>query len=116
MSSIIIPRASTFFGRIRLNDGQENGVLLTETDKMIFEVRNSPERESGVLFIRKIMTHDDEFEGGYGFELTPEETDIPVGTYYYGVGVQRENGEFYHVIPTDKFIIKKSIPRKVDNE
>lgn len=112
--NIIIPRASTYFGRIRLNDGQGSSVLLTETDKIIFEVRNSPEREKGVLLIRKIMTHYDEVEGGYGFELTPEETDIPVGIYYYGVGVQRENGEFYHVIPANEFIIKKSIPRKVD--
>lgn len=64
--------------------------------------------------IDKTITADHEFEGGYCFELTPEETDIPEGTYYYDIGVQRENGEFYHVCMTDEFIIDPSVTRKDD--
>lgn len=112
--SIIIPRASTYFKRIRLEDEHKNCVLLTDTDKLIFEVKKNPKDNDSRAYIKKIMTHDDEFEGGYGFELTPEETDLPEGTYCYGIGVQRKNGEYYHVISIDEFIIKQSVSRKDD--
>lgn len=111
---IIIRRASTFYGRINLSDDQHHPVLLEDTDQLIFTVRDSMETDAAEVLIRKVITADREFEGNYGFELTPEETDLPVGTYYYDVGLQRENGEFYHITIPDQFIIKQSISRKDD--
>ena len=106
---IVIGRTATFFGRILLNDGHGNGVLLTDTDKMMFSVREKPDDEYSPIIIQKTITSNDEFEGGYGFELTPEETNLPTGTYYYGIGVQRKNGEFYHIIKKEPFIIEPSV-------
>ena len=107
-------RASTFFGRIVLTDKENNTVLLTNTDKLFFSVMEKCCDNTGNHVIDKTITVDREFEGGYGFELTPEETDIPEGTYYYDIGVQRENGEFYHVCMPNEFIIYPSVTRKDD--
>lgn len=110
---IVIPRSNTYFGRITLTDGT-NTVLLAGTDKMIFAVKKNPDDENEEVLIKKIITSDREIEGGYGFELTPGETDLSPGTYFYDVGIQRENGEFYHVTQPDRFIIKQSVSRKED--
>lgn len=110
---IVIPRSNTYFGRITLTDGA-NTVLLDSTDKMIFAVKKKPNDENEEALIKKTITSDREIEGGYGFELTPEETDLPAGTYFYDVGIQRANGEFYHVTQPDRFIIKQSVSRKED--
>lgn len=111
---IVIRKASTFFGRITIADNEQNGVILDAADKLIFTVRQSLKENPGDAKIKKIITADHEFEGGYGFELTPEETNLPIGTYYYDVGLQRENGEFYHITVPDEFIIKQSMSRKED--
>lgn len=109
---LIIRKASTFFGRIRITDRSKNTVLLCDTDRLIFAVRKDPDDENAAPLIKKIITPDREFEGGYGFELTPEDTSLPAGSYCYDVGVQRQDGEFYHIIPADEFIVKASVARK----
>ena len=112
---IIARKATTYFFRIRIKDRQKNTVLLTDTDKLIFTVKKNPDNSNEQPVIKKIMTSDDELEGCYGFELTPEDTaDVSTGTYYYDAGVQRENGEFYRIMIPDQFIIKSSLSRKED--
>ena len=112
---IIVRKASTFFGRITLSDTGGNGLLLTDDDKLIFSVKRSLDDADENVIICKVLTAGNEFEGGYVFELTPEETDIPTGKYFYDIGVQRADGEFYHAAMTDEFIIKQSISRKDDD-
>lgn len=112
---IVVRKATTYFFRIRITDGNKNTVLLTDTDKLIFTVNKRLIESNDDPVIKKIMTSDDELEGCYGFELTPEDTaDISTGTYYYDAGVQRENGEFYRIMIPDQFIIKSSLSRKED--
>ncbi|MED9970004.1 MAG: hypothetical protein UFA98_08355 [Ruminococcus sp.] len=112
---IIVRKGSTFFGRIELTDRDQNVVLLEETDKLIFTVRKGYySEEEGNPLIKKVITPDREIEGGYCFELTPEETDLNPGTYYYDIGVQCENGEFYHIDMIDEFIINPSVSRNED--
>ena len=112
---LVIRKATTYFFRIRITDGNKNTVLLTGTDKLILTVKKNLDNSNEQSVIEKIMTSDDELEGCYGFELTPEDTaDTPVGTYYYDAGVQRENGEFYRIMIPDQFVIKSSLTRKED--
>jgi hypothetical protein len=112
---IIARKATTYFFRIRIIDENKNIVLLTDTDKLIFTVKKGLNDNNGDPVIKKIMTSDDELEGCYGFELTPEDTaDVSTGTYYYDAGVQRVNGEFYRIMIPDQFIIKSSLSRKED--
>ena len=112
---IIVRKATTYFFRIRITDGQKNTVLLTDTDKLIFTVKKGLNDSNEQPVINKIMTSDNELEGCYGFELTPEDTaDTPAGTYYYDAGVQRDNGEFYRIMIPDQFFIKSSLSRKED--
>lgn len=112
---IVIRKATSYFFRIRITDDQKNTVLLTNTDKLIFAVKKGLNDSNDEPVIKKIMTSNDELEGCYGFELTPEETaNTPVGTYYYDAGVQRDNGEFYRIMIPDQFFIKSSLARKED--
>lgn len=111
---IIVRKASTFFGRIILSDSSGNRLLLTDEDKVIFSVKKSLDDADEDVMIYKVLTVFDEFEGGYVFELSPEDTDIPIGRYFYDIGVQRANGEFYHATMPDEFIIKQSITRRDD--
>ncbi len=112
--TIIVRKASTFFGRLILWDTCGNGLLLTDGDRLIFSVKKSLDDADEKNIIHKTLDSGDEFEGGYVFELTPEDTDIPIGKYFYDIGVQRANGEFYHATMPDEFIIKQSIARKDD--
>ena len=109
---IVVRKASTFFGRITITDKNQNGVILDSADKLIFTVRKSLKDDPDDAKIKKVITADHEFEGGYGFELTPEETDLPIGIYHYDIGLQRENGEFYRIMIPDQFIINSSVARK----
>ena len=113
---IVIRKATTYFFRIHITDDQKNTVLLTDTDKLIFTVKKDLNDSNENSVINKIMTSDDELEGCYGFELTPEDTtDTPVGTYYYDAGVQHENGEFFRIMIPDQFIINASLARKKED-
>ena len=112
---IVIRKATTYFFRIRITDDNKNTVLLTDTDKLIFTVKKGLNDSNEQPVIKKVMTSDNELEGCYGFEITPEDTaDMPIGTYYYDAGVQRENGEFYRIMIPDQFFIKSSLARKED--
>ena len=52
-------------------------------------------------------------EDGYLFSLKPEDTKgLPSDTYYYDIGLQKANGEFYQVIPTGIFKINPAITEK----
>ena len=114
--TVIVRKASTFFGRIVLSDSEQNGLLLSEQDKLIFSVKKSlnEDDDDQDYVICKVLTADNEFQGGYVFELSPEDTNIPTGRYFYDIAIQRENGEFYHVTIPDEFIIKQSISRRKD--
>ena len=109
---VIVRKGSTFFGKINITDRDHNGILLAENDKLIFAVKKHLYDDTETPVIKKIITADRQFEGGYCFELTPEETDLTPDTYYYDIGVQRENGEFYHVCKPCQFNIHPSITRK----
>lgn len=109
---IIVRKGSTFFGRIIITDKSYNRILLTETDKLIFTVKTDLNDDNKNYIIKKIINSDRELNGEYCFELTPEETDLPAGTYFYDIGIQRKNGEFYHIDMPDEFIVKQSISRK----
>ena len=71
---LVIRKATTYFFRIRITDGNKNTVLLTGTDKLILTVKKNLDNSNEQSVIKKIMTSDDELEGCYGFELTPEDT------------------------------------------
>lgn len=110
--SITIKKASTFYGRITLTDKNNNGIIISEDDKLIFSVKKSLKDSNDEIVITKVFYDYDQLEGKYPFVLSAEETDLPIGIYYYDVGLQRKNGEFYHITTTDEFIIKESVTRK----
>ena len=108
---IVVRKASTYYGRITLTNENYDGVTLSENDKLIFSVKKSLKEDSNAL-ITKTLYHYDQLDGGYSFVLSTEETDLPAGTYYYDVGLQCGNGEFYHVTMPNQFIIRDSVARK----
>ena len=111
---IIVRRASTFYGRITLTNDNYDGITISEGDKLIFSVKKSLKENNDEILISKTLYHYDQIDGGYPFVLSAEETDLPADKYYYDIGLQCKNGEFYHVIMPDQFIIRESIARKQD--
>ncbi len=112
---MIVKRASDFYIKIRLTNENADGIILGENDKLIFAVKKDYHTNSEEnTIIRKTLQEYDEILGGYPFKLTSEETDIPAGIYYYDIGLQCSNGEFYHITTADQFIIKESVARKDD--
>lgn len=112
---LIVRRGSSFFGRITVRDKEHGRVRLTGDEKLVFTVRRTLENDPEPV-IRCVMTPGDELEGGYVFMLTPEETDIPAGRYYYDIAVVGDNGGFYHITEPDELIVRQTISRKDDNE
>lgn len=109
---IIIRKASTFYGKIILTDKNNNRIIISENDKLIFSVKKSLKNNDNDIVITKVLYDYDRLNEAYPFVLSAEETDITSGTYYYDVGLQCSNGEFYHVTTPDEFIIEESIARK----
>ncbi len=109
---IIIRKASTFYSKISLSDNHKNPVVLSQGDQLIFTVRKNYDDDQSPPLIRKVIRYDEQIEGGYPFVLTPEETNLPAGTYYYDVGLQCQNGEFYHITMAEQFVVNESISRK----
>ncbi len=110
---IIVRQASTFYGMINLTNEYLNSITLNEGDKLIFTVKKDYHTNTKENILISKTLHDyDEIHGGYPFVLTPDETDISSGTYYYDIGLQCSNGEFYHITMTDEFIVKESVSRK----
>ena len=110
---MIVRRASTFYGRINLTNENGDGIILSDSDYLIFSVKKSLKtNNANNIVIHKTLHEYDQINGSYPCVLSVEDTDIPSGNYFYDVGLQCSNGEFYHVTMPDLFIIKESIARK----
>ena len=107
---IIVRRGSVFFGKLCLRDEEDSQVELSEDDRIIFTVRKT--LGGGAPLIRRILYPGEEIGGAYPFMLTAQETDLTPGTYYYDAALECANGEFYHLMAPDEFIVSETISKK----
>jgi hypothetical protein len=89
----------------------ENGELykLKDSEKIIFGVKSNAENSD--YDICKIAT--EAVDSTYIINITPEDTaGYPFGRYYFDVGLQTADGNYYMVIPCSEFYIKKAVTSK----
>lgn len=85
---------------------------LAEGEKILFGLKkNACQTDYEDYIIYKELTSDNISDDGNGYILTisTDETDIPVGSYYFDVALRRTDGELVTVIGCTEIQIKKSI-------
>lgn len=83
---------------------------LQSGDKLIFGVKLNPENSE--YDIKKIVQNADS-EGNCVISLIPEDTvGLAFGKYFFDVGLQTADGEFYMIVECDDFIIAKAVTAK----
>lgn len=61
----------------------------------------------------KEITSDNMQDNGYIIALAPEDTlDLPAEGYYFDVGLQTADGDYYMIIPCDKCVIAPAVTQK----
>ncbi len=83
---------------------------LQSGDKLIFGVKLNPENSE--YDIKKVIETADS-EGNCVISLIPEDTNgLAFGKYFFDVGLQTADGDFYMIIECDDFIIAKAVTAK----
>ena len=109
-TDIQIFSGTTFYGKITLTNEDDELFLLSENDKIIFGVKQNSECTE--YDIKKVLTFNNEINGSYPFVLSAEETALYPCKYFYDVGVQLEDGDFYIVVPCSEFNVKRTVTQK----
>ena len=114
MQNLSIVRGTSFPFSVKLTDALGDRLELDEGDVLLFGVKRFPEHKK-YQFLKK-LTKDDYNEqiGGYIFEIKPEDTkDFVFGKYYYDVGLQTAEGNFYTVVECSILEIRPGITAKI---
>lgn len=108
---IKIIRGTTNIFDLVIFDNSEQAYELKDGDKIVFGVKKNP--ESANYDIKKIITAKVSNVGNITIKLSPEDTQkLPFGRYYFDVGLQTSEGNYYMVIPFSTFIVGKAITQK----
>jgi hypothetical protein len=98
---------------ISLKDDANNEYKLSDTENLIFGVKDNV--KNNYIFSKVIQ--NDSFnatQGGYLLELKPEDTqNMAFGQYVYDIGLQKDNGEFYIVVPCNAFIVAETVTERM---
>lgn len=93
--------------KIKNTDGED--ASLNSGDRIIFGIRKN---WYDAYLIKKIISAENELNGGYTVILTPEDMSIEPGYYYYDISVQTENGDFIKIVPHSLFAVLPSDTEK----
>lgn len=98
---------------LSLNIEDENGkqYSLKDGEKIIFGVKENVENSD--YNIVKTLTSTDIVDGICTIKLTPMDTvELAFGRYYFDIGLQTANGDYYMIVPCDEFYICKAVTQK----
>lgn len=86
-------------------------VLLESGQKLLYGLKRKTCDDFGNCIIYKELTVSDlsSDHTGYILELTTEETDLPLGTYYFDVALQRADGEKIPVVRCKEIQVTRSV-------
>lgn len=109
MISIIRGTTNNFSLSIEDENGEQ--YTLKDGEKIIFGVKENA--ESSDYDIVKTLTSADVADKTYNIRLTPADTaKLPFGRYYFDVGLQTANGDYYMIVPCEEFYICKAVTAK----
>lgn len=86
--------------------------VLESGETLRFGVK-APHDDSTYLIIKR-LTSNDEINGKYPISLSPTDTNINARRYLYDCSLQTADGGCSTVLPTDYFVVEKSITYKGD--
>lgn len=98
---------------LSLSIEDENGeqYTLQDGEKIIFGVKSNAENSD--YDIVKTLTSADMVDNAYTIKLIPDDTlGLPFGQYYFDIGLQTADGDYYMVVPCDEFCVCKAITAK----
>ena len=109
--NISIIRGTTNAFSLTIEDENGEPYTLKDNEKIIFGVKSNAENSD--YDICKIVTASEEVDGAYIINLMPEDTaGLQFGRYFYDVGLQTADGNFYMIISCSEFNICKAITAK----
>ena len=110
-NEINIPRGTSLPIGIRITNSDGTAYEPQNNDVVRFGVKRDEKSDSFV--ISKTAQYDNENDC-YVVELSPEDTiTLDFGRYWYDVGLQTDDGDYYMIIPASRFNITSAITRKV---
>lgn len=109
MISIIRGTTNEFCLSIEDEGGEQ--YTLKDGEKIIFGVKENAENSD--YNIVKTLTSEDVVDSTYIIRLTPADTaELAFGRYYFDVGLQTADGDYYMIVPCDEFCVCKAITAK----
>ena len=108
---INIIRGTTNDFNLNIEDESGEQYTLKTKKKIIFGVKENAENSD--YNIVKTLTSADIVDGICTIKLTPADTaQLAFGRYYFDVGLQTADGDYYMIVPCDEFYICKAITAK----
>ncbi len=108
-----VPRGTTQLIRLRLSESDGSERDYTEADTVRFGVKSDANDDE--FIISKTAVYDTE-EKCYVVELAPEDTALlPFDRYWYDIGLQTSDGEYFMLIEKSEFNLTRAITKKVDD-
>lgn len=109
--NLSIIRGTTNVFNLTIIDDSGEAHTLQDSENIIFGVKENP--ESTDYDLKKVITVADAQEDNYTIELSPEDTqELPFGRYYFDIGLQTADGDYYMVVPFSPFIVEKAVTKK----
>lgn len=104
--NISIVRGTTHTYTIKVADGNGHPHTLGENQVLVFALKQNPKDEERIL-IKKLATANG---GGYKLKLSASETQkLECGKYFYDIGMQDGEGDFYNIIEASVFEVRPNI-------
>jgi len=101
---ISVTRGDSLIVSVSLSNSDGTSYEMQDGDKLMFTVKKNTSVSSDA-----IISIENECEDGTVFELTPDDTELSYGTYYYDVELTTAGGRRYTVVKPDKFKVTEEV-------
>lgn len=108
---ISVIRGTTNDLNLSIEDEKGEQYTLQDGEKIIFGVKSNAENSD--YDIVKTLTSADMVDNAYTIKLIPADTaELAFGRYYFDIGLQTADGDYYMVIPCSQCVILPAITKK----
>lgn len=110
-NNLSIIKGTTHFLLLNIYTDDNQLYTLQSDDKIILGVKARSSQSA--YDIQKIVTKEDKQDDGYIISFNPNDTqNLECGRYYYDIGLQTANGDYYMIVEQSDFHICSAITHK----